>query len=80
MLRRIVEPVLQPLEAGDPVPGWAGIDILRGTLFYLQRMTHHWEDVPPEQERQMRLLVAVIGQISLGGPLDADDGAQPAGG
>jgi hypothetical protein len=64
-LRRVVEPILQGLETRETLPDWAGLDLLRGTLFFIQRQTHHWGDVPPEQERHMRCLVAAIGRHAL---------------
>jgi hypothetical protein len=75
VLRRIVEPLLQELETGETVPEWAGLDLLRGTLFFVQRQTHHWGDVPPEQERHMRLLVAAIDRQAIGRELPSDNRA-----
>ncbi len=60
-LLELVAPVLRTLEGTREPPPWAGVDLLRGALFYLARMTRHWGDVPPEQEAQMRALVARIG-------------------
>jgi hypothetical protein len=71
-LRRIVEPLLQELQTRETVPDWAGLDLLRGTLFFVQRQTHHWGDVPPEQEGHMRLLVAAIDRRALGRELPSD--------
>jgi hypothetical protein len=71
-LSRVVEPVLRELETGDTLPDWVGLDLLRGTLFFIQRQTHHWGDVPPEQERHMRRLVAAIGQHPLARELPTD--------
>ncbi len=46
-------------EHGD-VPIGASEESLRAALFFLQRQTHHWGDVPAEYENQMRTLVAAI--------------------
>lgn len=71
-LQRVVRPVLTRVENGQQPPEWAGIDLLRGALFYIQRMTHHWGDVPDEQEAQMRVLLTAIRQATGGRPLTAD--------
>lgn len=72
-LRPVIGPVLDSMDAGKGIPEWAGLDLLRGTLFFIQRMTHHWGDVPPEQETQMRSLVDAIGRLARDRPLVADD-------
>jgi hypothetical protein len=64
-LQGIVEPVLRELETSETIPDWAGLDLLRGTLFFIARQTRLWGDVPPEQERHMRLLVAAIGRHAI---------------
>jgi hypothetical protein len=64
--------LLQELESGQVIPDWAGLDLLRGSLFFIQRQTHHWGDVPPAQERDLRRLVGAIGRHALSGEL-ADD-------
>jgi hypothetical protein len=69
----IVQPVLAELEHGQDPPAWAGLDLLRGALFYIQRQTHHWGDVPREQESQMRSLLSAIRRIARGRLLSADD-------
>lgn len=61
-LPRLVSPVLRSLAKHGQPPRWAGVDLLRGTLFFLQRQTHHWGEIPTEQERQMRTLVAAINE------------------
>ncbi len=72
-LRRIVDPVIRELDSSGTVPGWAGLDMLRGALFYLQRLTHHWGDVPADQERQMRVLVTAIRRLCQGRAMVADN-------
>lgn len=56
----IVQPVLEAMRVDGQVPEWAGLDLLRGTLFWVQRLTHHWGDVPPAEEALMRDLVEAI--------------------
>ena len=72
-LHRVVRPVLAAIEKGERPPTWAGLDLLRGALFYIQRMTHHWGDVPPEQEAQMRALLRAIREATHGRPLTVDE-------
>ncbi len=72
LLYGIVSPVLDDMRSGGGIPEWAGLDLLRGALFYLQRSTHHEGYVPPEGERQMRTLVAAIGRLARHAPLVAD--------
>lgn len=71
-LHDVVEPVLESLRERGAVPEWAGLDLLRGALFFLQRQTHHWGDVPPEEEAYMRTLVAAIAVVAADQSLDAD--------
>ena len=71
-LERVVRPVLKALEAEKVPPDWAGIDLLRGTLFFMQRRTHHWGDVPADEERRMRVLLSHIASISCGAELSED--------
>ena len=71
-LAPVISPIVNALEAGDGVPAWAGLDLLRGSLFYLQRRTHRWGDVPPDQEHHMRTLLTGIQTRSEGGPLHSD--------
>ena len=71
-LAPIISPIVDALAAGGGVPVWAGLDLLRGSLFYLQRRTHHWGDVPPDQEHHMRTLVTGIQTRSEGVPLHSD--------
>lgn len=71
-LARLVSPVTKALaKTGEPPP-WAGVDLLRGTLFWIQRKTHHWGDVPAEEENQMRTLVRAIAKHSGGRVLVED--------
>ena len=72
-LEPVVAPVLRSLEDSGKPPEWAGIDLLRGALFYVQRMTHHWGDVPAREERQMRTLLAAIRTHARGADLVNDD-------
>lgn len=71
-LGRLVSPVLQPLAKTGRPPEWAGIDLLRGTLFFIQRMTHHWGEIPPAEDRQMRALVDAIASRNQGALMIAD--------
>ncbi len=59
-LGALVKPVLATLDRTKSVPEWAGGDLLRGALFFVQRQTHHWGDVPAHQEWQMRRLVEAL--------------------
>jgi hypothetical protein len=72
-LHGVVEPVLTSLAAEEAPPEWAGIDLLRGALFFIQRQTHHWGDVPDEQERFMRQLVGAIAERAAGADIVADE-------
>ena len=54
------EDLRQYLAQHGDVPAEATEDELRAALFFLQRQTHHWGDVPAEYEDQMRTLVAAI--------------------
>ncbi len=72
-LSPVVRPVLNYLESHGTPPPWAGLDLLRGTLFYIQRRTHHWGDVPPGQERHMRALVSSIRERAGSRVLVADE-------
>lgn len=76
-LRDIVEPVLRELETSETIPDWAGLDLLRGTLFLIARQCHHWGEVPPRQERHMRLLVAAIGRHAIAQQLPDDQNDDP---
>jgi hypothetical protein len=69
-LARVVEPVLEHVESAGSAPPWAGSDLLRAALFFLQRQSHHWGYVPPEQEQRMRLLVEAIRRTGPGPMLD----------
>lgn len=71
-LPRLLGPVLKSLSRTGQPPGWAGVDLLRGTLFFIQRQTHHWGEIPPTQEQHMRTLVAAIARHQGGTPLVAD--------
>lgn len=69
----IVSPVLEDMNSGRGIPDWAGLDLLRGALFYLQRSAHHVGHVSGDDERQMRTLAAAIGRLARNAPLVADD-------
>ena len=69
---QIVRPVVRQVQKDGTVPSWAGLDVLRGALFYLQREAHWTEYQSPINEREMR---AVTRQIALhvdGQPLPND--------
>src|SRR4051812_47718815 len=72
-LGRLVAPVVRELEKSGPPPDWAQLDLLRGTLFFLQRRTHHWGEVPPDEEQRMRTLVGRIREAARGAALSCDD-------
>jgi hypothetical protein len=59
-LARVVKPVLEHLKSSGSAPPWAGTDLLRAALFFLQRQSHHWGHVPPDQEQRMRVLVDAL--------------------
>lgn len=67
-VREYALPVLSDLEAGRRPD--AELDRLRAALFFLQRQTHHWGELPIEQERWMRALVIAIGQLAPSVPKD----------
>jgi uracil-DNA glycosylase len=73
LLHGVIRPVLDAVDSGRGVPEWAGLDLLRGTLFHLQRSTHHVGYVSPDEERQMRALAAAIGRLARNSPLVADE-------
>jgi hypothetical protein len=37
---QVLRPVIRQVEKGGTVPRWAGLDVLRGALFCLQRQAH----------------------------------------
>jgi len=71
-LEGLVHPVLDSIRTQGVAPGWAGIDLLRGGLFVLQRESHWSEDLDGEIEAQMRLLPPATRQASGGRPLIRD--------
>ena len=64
LLHGVIRPVLDAVDSRRGVPEWAGLDLLRGTLFHLQRSTHHVGHVSPDEEIQMRALAAAIGRLA----------------
>lgn len=72
LLHGIVSPVLDDLSSSRGVQEWAGLDLLRGALFYIQRSAHHVGYVSPDDERQMRALAVAIGRLARDAPLVAD--------
>jgi len=59
---QLVRPVVSQVKKDGSVPLWAGLDVLRGALFYLQREAHWTEYTEPVNEREMR---AVTRQVVL---------------
>lgn len=55
------------------VPKDASQESQRAALFFLQRQTHHWGEVPADSEAQMRALVAAIGARTETGWVVDDD-------
>lgn len=74
-LHNVVQPVLDLLAERDDVPSTAGLDLLRGSLFYLQRASRHSGDVTQQDEYHMRLLHSAITRRSEGLTMvsDADE-------
>lgn len=70
-LAKVVAPVLDALRTGQPIPEWAGIDLLRGALFCVHRRGHH---TGPSSglERDFRVLIARIREIVGEEPLPRD--------
>ena len=71
-LPKLISPVLKSLAKSGQPPAWAGVDLLRGTLFFIQRQTHHWGEIPPAEDRHMRALVAAIAARHQGAVMVAD--------
>lgn len=59
---QVVRPVVTQVKKDGTVPLWAGLDVLRGALFYLNREAHWTSYMEPVNERELR---AVVRQISL---------------
>ncbi len=58
------------------MPLWAGLDVLRGALFYLQREAHFTEYTSPVNEREMRAVTREIALHVAGHPLPDDHHTQ----
>jgi hypothetical protein len=70
-LGAIVRHVLRPVHAGGPIPDWAGLDLLRATLFVVHRQGH-WASPSKELEAAFRLLISRIRVVAGPGPLVCD--------
>lgn len=78
----LLRPVLEQVKRDGTVPPWAGLDVMRGALFYLQREAHFTEVSEPVNEREMRSLAREIALHVAGRPLPHDhafggDGQEP---
>lgn len=69
---QIVRPVVRQVKKDGTVPAWAGLDVLRGALFYLQREAHWTEHLEPVNEREMRAVTREIALHVDGQPLPYD--------
>ncbi len=58
------------------MPLWAGLDVLWGALFYLQREAHFTEYTSPVNEREMRAVTREIALHVAGHPLPDDHHTQ----
>lgn len=71
-IHQVVYPVLDAIETNGNPPEWAGLDLLRGAMFVLQR-NMHWTDDPSGQlEQHMRVLLRAIRQAAPEGQLMVD--------
>ena len=71
-IHQVVRPVLRAIEKNGNPPEWAGLELLRGALFVLQR-NMHWTDDPSGQlEQHMRILLRAIRQAAPDGKLMVD--------
>lgn len=77
-LLRVVEPVIDHLRREGKAPAWAGLDLLRGALFYLQRESRHGSTNSILNESEMRGLTRAIGQLAGDLDLPNDLGAPPS--
>jgi len=71
-LLQVVRPVIRALDSGKPIPAWAGLDLLRASLFYVHRRGR-FSGPSPQLERDFRLLVKRIGDLAGHGALPRDD-------
>lgn len=71
-LARIVRPVVERIQHRGYVPQWAGLDLMRAALFWLQRQAHFTEYTAPANEKEMRILVSEIA-LHADGQLLTDD-------
>ena len=71
-LQAVVADVLRALDSTERCPEWAGLDLLRGALFYIDREAHHFGELTRERERHVRQLVSAIQVASRGGLLSND--------
>lgn len=69
---QLLRPVLRQVKKDGTVPPWAGLDVMRGALFYLQREAHFTEVFAPVNEREMRALAREIALHVAGRPLPDD--------
>lgn len=67
----LLEPFFREWKASRTIPEWAGLDTLRGALFWVQRGGHHRGD-EAEQGSDLRELVAAIRNKCGDRPLVAD--------
>jgi hypothetical protein len=72
-LAPLVRSVIAALEATGSPPEWAGLDLLRGALFFMHRRTHHLGHVSADEESRMRILTSRIRQLAHGRPLSRDE-------
>jgi hypothetical protein len=59
-LGRFVQPVLDELRETGKAPDWAGVDLLRASLFYIQRVRHMPDSYGPDAEVEFRALIEGI--------------------
>lgn len=75
-LLQVIRPVIRAVQKDGTVPGWAGLDVLRGALFFLQRQAHHTEISHPVNEPEMRAVTRQIVLHADGQPLTDDQCGQ----
>ena len=71
-LKAVVQPVLDELKRSGTVPGWAGVDMLRATLFFCQRAVHMNDDYGPKSKARFLTLIGAIRETAGYYPLVAD--------
>lgn len=71
-LKAVVDPVLTEVNKAGKVPEWAGVDLLRATLFFLQRAVHMNDDYGDRSRARFLVVIEAIRAVAGRYPLVAD--------